>query len=134
MVEEVVQLEKDRTVEQSDETKLKGTVNIASGQSIEVTGEYPSGSTSDGTVALTDADTWYAVPTTAPTEDYILVVSSENAAGTIRWSYDNGGTPSATNGNKLPIHLALKLGANKTIYAGSSDAGDDVNYTIIEKE
>jgi len=88
-----------------------------------------SGASTNGTVALAVADTWYQVPTTAPTSDYVLVVSKENEAGTIRWSTTNSGTPSATNGNKfLTGSLKIKLAANEVIYFGSSTAGDDVNW------
>ncbi|GBE16994.1 hypothetical protein BMS3Abin15_00826 [bacterium BMS3Abin15] len=95
---------------------------------------YPTGSSSDGTIALASANTWYAVPSSAPTTDYTIIVSLENADGTVRWSFNNGGTPSATNGNLVPNHIAINIGANKTLYFGSSTAGDDVNYTVIEKE
>lgn len=95
---------------------------------------FPVGSTSDGAIDLTSANTWYAVPNSAPTVDYTLIVSLENAVGTVRFSFDNGGTPSTTNGNLAPSHLAVNLGANKKMYFGSSTAGDDVNYTLIQKE
>ena len=93
----------------------------------------PQGSSGDGTIALVSADTWYAVPDSAPTEDYTIVVSLENADGTIRWSFDGGGAPSVTNGNLAPNHLAINMGANKTLYFGSSTAGDDVNYSYIKQ-
>lgn len=92
-----------------------------------------SGSVGDGSVALVSSNTWYAVPGSAPTIDYLLAVALENKAGTVRWSYSNGGTPSATNGNKAPRHLAVRMAANTTLYFGSSTAGDDVNYTLVEK-
>jgi len=95
---------------------------------------FPIGSTSGGTIALASANTWYAVPSSAPTVDYTLIASLENADGTVRFSFDNGGTPSATNGNIAPSHLAVKLGAGKILYFGSSTAGDDVNFTVIQKE
>ena len=95
---------------------------------------FPTGSSSDGTIALASADTWYAVPSSAPTTDYTIIVSLENADGTVRWSFNNGGTPSATNGNLAPNHIALNIGADKSVYFGSSTAGDDVNFTVIEKE
>lgn len=89
-----------------------------------------SGASSDGTVALAVADTWYAVPNSAPASDYMVVISKENAAGTVRWSFDNGGAPGATNGNKLTSDdLILHLAANEVVYFGSSNAGDDVNWT-----
>lgn len=98
-----------------------------------ITGTHPSGSTSDGTIALASSDTWYSVPASAPTTDYIIVVTIENEAGTIRWSFNNGGTPSVTNGNIAPEHLAVKMASNNALYYGSSSAGDDVNYTVIEQ-
>jgi len=100
---------------------------------IEYKQEY-KGSNSDGSVALTNANTWYAVPSgTAPTVPYILIVSLENIAGTIRFSFDNGGTPSTTNGNIAPEQLAIEMAANTVLYYGSSVAGDDVNFTIKNK-
>ena len=89
------------------------------------------GTTDDGSVALASANTWYAVPSgTAPTTAYELVVSLENADGTIRWSFNNGGTPGVANGNLAPNHLTIKMPANGVIYFGSSVAGDDVNFTL----
>lgn len=90
------------------------------------------GTSTNGTRALTLADTWYSVPSTVPTVDYILVVSIENSAGTIRWGFSNAGTPSATNGNLAPGHLDIRLAANQTIYFASSTAGDDVNWVTKE--
>lgn len=89
----------------------------------------PSGSGTNGTRDLTSADTWYAVPSTVPTSDYVLVVAIENSVGTIRWGYSNSGTPSATNGLQAPSMLTLRLAANQSIYFASSSAGDDVNWT-----
>ncbi len=92
-----------------------------------------SGASTNGTVALAIADTWYQVPTTAPIEPYTMVVTLENAVGTLRWSFNNGGTPSATNGNIAPEQLTIDLAANQVIYYASSTAGDDVNFTYKEK-
>lgn len=92
----------------------------------------PTGTTTDGSVQLTGANTWKAVPPSPPTEDYLLMVSKENEAGIIRFSTNNGGTPSATNGNKAPKHLAIRMSANTSMYYGSSDAGDDVNFWTVE--
>lgn len=96
-------------------------------------GNFPSGSATDGQVDLTLADTWYPVPASAPIKEYTIICSLETSAGTVRFSFDNNGSPSTTNGNKAPTNLAVKMGANKTLYFGSTAAGDDVNYTIIEK-
>ncbi len=100
-----------------------------------IVASFPAGSSSTGTIALASANTWYAVPASTPTKDYVIAVSKENAAGTIRYSIDdNGSTPSATFGNKMPTHIAFSMGADKKIYFGSSTSGDDVNYSYIEVE
>jgi len=89
-----------------------------------------SGASTDGSVQLTGANTWVQVPDVVPTSDYVLVVSKENTAGTIRFSFDNGGIPSATNGNKFTTdNVIVELAASEVMYFGSTDAGDDVNYT-----
>ena len=88
-----------------------------------------SGDSNNGQVELTSANTWYAVPSTVPSASYVLVVTQENATGTIRWGFDNTGTPSATNGNQAPNELTVKLAAGQVVYYASSTAGDDVNFT-----
>ena len=91
------------------------------------------GATSDGSVALSPADTWVQVPTTAPDVDYLMVVQRENEDGVIRWSFDNGGAPGVTNGIKMdgqPIVVELRGG--EVLYFGSTTDGDDVNFTIKE--
>lgn len=90
------------------------------------------GTGSDGQVVLTNANTWYQVPAagTVPAFDYTLVVSKETAVGTIRFSFDNGGTPSTTNGNKFSNNdFVVQLAANEVVYFGSSSALDSVNWT-----
>lgn len=89
-----------------------------------------SGAGVAGTLALTSGNTWYAVPTTVPTSDYVLVISKENAAGTVRWSFANVSAPSATYGNQLATNdVILELAGGEVVYVGSSTAGDDVNWT-----
>lgn len=88
-----------------------------------------SGAGANGTVALTSANTWYAVPSTVPTSDYVLVATIENGLGTVRFGFSNSGTPSTTNGNPAPGELTVKLAANQSIYYASSTAGDDINWT-----
>ena len=88
-----------------------------------------SGTTANGTRDLTSANTWYAVPSTVPASPYILVATIENSVGTVRFGFDNTGTPSATNGNQAPSQLTIRLAANQVIYYASSTAGDDVNWT-----
>lgn len=88
-----------------------------------------AGASANGTRDLTSANTWYSVPSTIPTGDYILVVTLETNVGTIRWGFDGTGTPSATNGNQAPNQLTVRLTAGQVIYYASSTAGDDVNWT-----
>lgn len=89
-----------------------------------------SGAGAAGTRALTLADTWYAVPSTVPSEDYVLVVTKENAAGQLRFSFENGTAPSATFGNKFNNEdLIVELAANEVLYISSTVAGDDINWT-----
>lgn len=90
------------------------------------------GTASDGQVVFTNANTWYQVPAagTVPAYDYTLVVSKETAAGTIRFSFDNGGTPSTTNGNIFSNNdFVVQLAASEVMYFGSSSAADSVNWT-----
>ena len=54
-----------------------------------------------GQVELTLANTWYAVPGVVPSAAYLLTVSRETVAGTLRYSFSNSSTPSSTFGNKL---------------------------------
>jgi len=90
------------------------------------------GTGSDSYVVLTSANTWYQVPQagSVPAYDYTLIVSKETAVGTIRFSFDNGGTPSTTNGNKFTTNdFVVQLAANEVLYFGSSSALDQVNWT-----
>lgn len=90
------------------------------------------GAGTDGTVALSSANTWFQVPDSGnvPTSDYLLIVTKENASGQLRFSFSNGGTPSTTNGNKFEgEHSIIELAASEVIYFGSDTAGDDVNWT-----
>ena len=88
------------------------------------------GASTDGSETLTGANTWVQVPGTVPTDDYTLVVSKESEAGTIRWSFDNGGTPGSTNGNKfVNDDIIFNLKGSQAVYFGSTDASDVVNWT-----
>lgn len=88
-----------------------------------------SGSSSNGTRDLTSANTWYSVPSTVPSSPYVLVATIESNSGTVRFGFDNTGTPSATVGNLAPAYLTVRLAANQVVYFASSTAGDDVNWT-----
>lgn len=108
----------------------QGSSKPAQNTSNNTTGVAPlSGVGANGTVALSSANTWYSVPSTVPTSPYIMVVTQENASGTIRWGFNNSGTPSATNGNQAPNELTIRLSGGQVIYYGSSTAGDDINWT-----
>lgn len=86
-----------------------------------------------GTRELTLADTWYAVPSTVPSADYLLVISKENAAGQLRFSFSNASAPSATFGNKFNNEdIVVELAANEVLYISSTVAGDDVNWSTKE--
>lgn len=100
---------------------------LADGHSVSVV--VPDGSGVNGTVALASANTWYAVPSTVPTADYVLLVSIENGLGTVRFGFSNSGTPSVTNGNAAPGVLEIRMAANQSLYYASTTAGDDVNWT-----
>lgn len=89
-----------------------------------------SGAGVDGSRTLTVADTWYQVPSTIPTEDYILIATKESVAGTIRHGFGNSGTPSSTNGNKMNgDDLILNLKAGHALYVSSDNAGDIINWS-----
>jgi len=88
-----------------------------------------SGASTNGTSALTGANTWVQVPTSAPVSDYVLVVTKENEDGVIRWSFENGGTPSSTNGNRMwNDNIIFTLKGGEVVYFASSTDGDDVNW------
>lgn len=89
-----------------------------------------SGAGAAGQRELTLANTWYSVPSTVPASPYLLVVSKEIVAGTVRWAFANSSAPSATYGNKLSNNdLVIEVAANEVVYFGSSNATDTVNWT-----
>ncbi len=92
--------------------------------------DAPSGDSSNGSVTLDTENTWFAVPGTVPTTDYILIATLETAVGNVRFGYSNSGTPSATNGNLAPSQLTIRLAANQSIYYASDVADDVVNWTV----
>lgn len=105
-----------------------GSGNVAVRTTLSASGL--SGAGTDGSVTLTGANTWVQVPGTVPTSAYVLVITKETETGTIRWSFSNGGTPSATNGNKFTSqNIIISLAANQAVYCGSTVATDVVNWT-----
>ncbi len=89
-----------------------------------------SGVGASGTRALAIADTWYALPSSIPVSDYAMVVSKENAAGIIRFSFNNASNPSVTFGNRMTSDdIIFELAAGEVVYFASTNAGDDLNWT-----
>lgn len=90
-----------------------------------------SGSSGAGSVTLSSANTWKQVPASSvPASAYILIISKETAAGTIRFSFTNTSAPSSTFGNKFSSNdLVMEMAASQVLYVASTDATDVVNYT-----
>ncbi len=90
---------------------------------------YPAGSGSNGSVTLTNADTAYAVPSSAPTEKYVLVLYNGSDTD-IYWGYEN----SNSNGIILEAgeKVSLDLGANQQIYCYCGSAGKVITYSYKE--
>jgi len=91
------------------------------------------GTGTHGTRDLTSANTWYAVPSTVPTNPYILIAQPRTGnAGTVRWSFLSSGTPGAGTGLEIQGNLVLRLAANDSVVFASTTAGDDVDWTCKE--
>ena len=99
---------------------------------IKVYGKIAYGTGAQGQRVLTNANTWYSVPSSVPDEDYLLIINYESVKGTIRWGYLNTGTPGTANGNQAPSHLEIYMPANSTLFFGSDSAGDTINWATKE--
>jgi len=88
-----------------------------------------SGASTNGQTVLTSANTWYAVPSTAPTAPYELTATIETGVGTVRRAFSNTGVPSTTNGEQSTYSVSVTLDANQVIYFGSSSAADSINWS-----
>jgi hypothetical protein len=88
---------------------------------------YPAGTGSVGTLTLTSASTAYTVPATAPTGKHILVIYNGSDTD-VFWGYST----LTSGGIIIPAGrtLALKLGANQSIYLYCASAGKVVNYSV----
>lgn len=95
-------------------------------------GKIAYGIGSQGQRVLTNANTWYSVPSTVPDEDYLLIISLESVKGTVRFGFNNTGTPGSSNGNNAASHLQILMPANQSLYYASSNAGDTINWTTKE--
>ena len=98
----------------------------ANGQSVNIDDQYPAGTGSNGSVTLTNANTAYAVPTTAPTGKYVLVLDNQSDTD-IYWGFEN----SSSNGLLLEVgeQRGIPLGANQSVYCYSATAGTVINYS-----
>ena len=91
------------------------------------------GTTDDGSVTLTPVDTWVQVPDSGnvPDKPYTLIITKEIETGTIRFSFNSGGSPSATNGNVFNVSvMTVDLAAHDYLFFGSDEATDIVNWTL----
>lgn len=90
---------------------------------------FPTGTGTNSTRTLTDADTSYSVPTTAPTKNYVLVLYNGSDTD-MYWGYEN----SNANGILLPSggRVNLDLGANQQIYCYCGSAGKVLTYSLKE--
>lgn len=79
---------------------------------------------------VTLTTSWQAVLSTPPDDNYVLVIVKETVAGTVRWSYDNTGAPTDDDSPIIPgLDMSLVVPGWSSIYIGSDNAGDTVNYT-----
>ena len=89
------------------------------------------GASGDGSVTVL-VNTWTQVPSAGnvPVTDYLLIISKETAVGQFRFSFNNGGVPSASNGNKMSSDdLIVELRGDEVIFVGSDQASDIMNFT-----
>ena len=129
--------DKDNDTRASVETRgsknaLATEIVDASGNQITqfvVDDDYPAGSGSNGSVTLTSANTAYAVPASAPTKKYVMVLYN-NTSNNIYWGYEN------SNSNGIILEsgekVSIDLGANEQIYCYSATAGTTIVYTYKE--
>ncbi len=90
---------------------------------------YPAGAGSNGSVTLTNANTAYAVPTTASTAKHILVLYNGSDTD-LYWGFAN----SNANGILLPPdgRVSLNLGASEEVYAYCASASKVITYSLKE--
>jgi hypothetical protein len=90
-------------------------------------GLYPVGTGGNGSVTLTNADTSYAVPASAPGGSYNITLQN-NSDSDIYIGYDD----SAANGIKLEPgdSASNKLGAGQQLYAYCGTPGESLTYSI----
>lgn len=95
-------------------------------QDDQINAQFPGGTGDNGSVTLTSANTAYAVPATAPTSNYVLVLYNGTAYD-MYWGYEN----SNANGILLPAggRATLDVGANDTVYCYCATASQAITFT-----
>lgn len=79
---------------------------------------------------LTLSTAWQALIGTPPTDNYVLVVAKETVTGTVRFSYSNSGDPTDEDSPKIETDgFVIVVPGGLSIYLGSSNATDTVNYS-----
>jgi hypothetical protein len=93
---------------------------------LEAINRYPVGTGANGSVTLTNADTAYAIPASAPTGSYRITMSN-NSDTSIFIGYQN----SNSNGIELLPRARLldDLGSGQQLYAYCASAGKTLVYT-----
>ena len=109
-------------------------VRKSNGDSVDSFGvddQYPTGTGSNGSVTLTNADTAYPVPTTAPTGKYVLTLYNGSDTD-MYWGFEN----SNTNGMLLETgeKVAIDLGASQSVYCYCGVAGKVITYSFKKIE
>ena len=92
-----------------------------------ITGQFPFGTGSNGSITLTLINTAYSIPASAPTENYVIVLY--NGSDTDMYvGYEN----SNSNGLLLPSggRMSFDLGANQVVYAYCGSAGKILSYSL----
>lgn len=89
----------------------------------------PVGTGTNGSVTLTNADTIYAVPSSAPTANYVLVLYNGSDTDMF-WGYQN------SNANGILFRsgatATFDIGANQQIYTYCSSGSKVITYTTKE--
>lgn len=90
---------------------------------------YPEGSGFNGSITITNANTTYPIPITAPIRKYILVLHNRSDTD-IYVGYENssnGGVRIIAGGT-----ATILLGVKQRVYCYCESAGKVINYTYKE--
>ncbi len=92
-----------------------------------------SGKSDSGSETIAEAYVWQQFPPAGqvPNGDYVLTISIEELAGTIRWNQNNDNPPSNTNGIKISSgSLTVGLDEHEVIYFSSTSTDARLNWTL----